>query len=73
MSKYDFKYKHGTSLEITGLRDTWNRDRILNLKKSLVKLINPNQEKDSKNFSIEITAKDELPIDKTPNKKGEKR
>lgn len=73
LSKCDFKYKHGTSLEITGLRDTWDRDRLLNLKKSLVKLINPNQENDSKNFAIEIIAEDELRIDKAPNKKGEKR
>ncbi len=71
--KNNFKYKHGTSLEISGLRDDWDRNRILNLKRSLVKLINPNQENDSENFSIEVIAKDELAIDKTPNKKGKVR
>lgn len=68
-----YNLKHGTILEISGLRDTWSRERILDLKRSLVKLINPNQENDSKNFSIEIIAKDELNIDIIPNKKGEKR
>lgn len=68
-----YKIKSGTILEITGLRDDWDRKRILELKRSLVKLINPNQENDSGNFQIEIIAKDELNIDNSPNKKGEKR
>lgn len=60
--------KHGTVLEISGLRDFWDRERILNLKKSLAKLINPNQGNDSDNFSIEIKAKDEIHLDKEPLK-----
>lgn len=68
-----YNLKCGTVLELTGLRDEWNRKRILDLKRSLVKLINPNQENDSKNFKIEIIAKDELNIDNTPNKKKEER
>lgn len=68
-----YKLKKGTILEITGLRDNWDRDRILRLKKSLAKLINPNQENDSDNFEIEIIAKDELALDKEKNKKGEKK
>lgn len=59
-----YELKHGTVLEISGLRDTWNRDRILKLKKSLAKLINPNQGNDSDKFEIEIIAKDESSIDK---------
>ena len=54
----------GTKLTITKLRDEWSRKRILELKRSLVKLINPNQENDSKNFSIKIVATDELEYDK---------
>lgn len=73
LEKNSYQIKKGTILEISGLRDEWNRQRILDLKRSLVKLINPNQENDSENFEIEIIAKDELNIDKTPNKKGEKR
>jgi signal transduction histidine kinase len=63
----------GTVLEISGLRDSWDRERILKLKKSLAKLINPNQENDSQNFSIEIIAKDEQSMDNEPNKKGEQK
>jgi signal transduction histidine kinase len=55
---------HGTILEIEGLRDNWDRDRLLKLKKSLAKLINPNQGNDSKNFSIEIIAESERSKDK---------
>lgn len=68
-----YKQKKGTVLEITGLRDNWDREQILKLKKSLAKLINPNQENDSDNFEIEIIAKDELALDKEKNKKGEKK
>src|SRR5690606_26303332 len=68
-----YNINNGTILEITGLRDNWDRDRILKLKKSLAKLINPNQGNDSEKFDIEIIAKDELNFDKTPNKKGKPR
>lgn len=68
-----YKIKSGTVLEITGLRDNWDRKRILDLKKSLAKLINPNQGNDSEKFDIEIIAKEEVNIDKTPNKKGKSR
>ena len=60
----DYNLKHGTVLEISGLRDVWDRERILKLKKSLAKLINPNQGNDSDKFEIEIIAKDEISIDK---------
>lgn len=59
-----YNLKHGTVLEISGLRDTWDRPRILKLKKSLAKLINPNQGNDSDKFDIEIIAKDEQLSDK---------
>ena len=36
-NKYQLKY--GTILEISGLRDEWDRDRILKLKKSFRKMI----------------------------------
>ena len=65
-----YNIKKGTVLEISDLRGEWNRDKILKLKRSLVKLINPNQENDQDNFSIEIIAKDEILLDKSPNKKG---
>lgn len=73
LTENTYKLKKGTVLEITGLRDNWDRERILKLKKSLAKLINPNQENDSDNFGIEIIAKDEVTLDKEKNKKGEKK
>lgn len=71
LTENTYKLKKGTVLEITGLRDNWDRERILKLKKSLAKLINPNQENDSDNFEIEIIAEDELNLDKEKGKKGE--
>lgn len=59
-----YELKHGTVLEISGLRDIWDRERIIKLKKSLAKLINPNQGNDSDKFEIEIIAKDEISLDK---------
>lgn len=56
-------FSNGTCLVISQLRDVWNRKRVLELKTSLAKLINPNQEVDQDDFSIEIIAKDELSKD----------
>jgi signal transduction histidine kinase len=59
----EYNIEHGTVLEITGLRDRWDRSELLRLKRSLEKLINPNQENDSNIFSIEIVANEELKED----------
>ena len=53
-------FHQGTILEISGLRDIWDRDRIKKLKVSLEKLINPIQGNDVDDFAIEIVADDEL-------------
>lgn len=58
-----FKFKHGTVLEITGLRDDWNRTRLLKLKQSLAKLINPNKDNDTSSFSIHIEAPEQKSAD----------
>lgn len=51
-------FVYGVVLEISGLRSIWPRDKILNLKWSLEKLINPFAEVDKKDgektFNIEI-------------------
>ena len=59
LQKISHNMKHGTILEITGLRDTWDRSRLLKLKQSLAKLINPNQDNDSSGFSIIISVPEE--------------
>lgn len=62
----------GTILEISGLRDIWNRDRIKKLKVSLEKLINPIQGNNVDDFSIEIIAKDELLQDRQEKEERDK-
>lgn len=55
--------KFGTTLEISGLRDIWDRERLLKLKKSLAKLINPSQGNDNGNFRIKLVAESERDAD----------
>ena len=65
LSNTDYtSFSNGTILEISGLRDIWDRDRIKKLKVSLEKLINPIQGNDVDDFAIEIIAKEELLQDK---------
>lgn len=71
LNENPYQIQKGTVLEISELRDYWDRERILKLKSSLAKLINPNQKNDSENFTIEIIAHDELRLDKEKNKKGD--
>lgn len=61
--KNPYKIKHGTALEITGLRDVWDRKRLLKLKQSLAKLINPNQGNDNSKFSIVVSVPEEEAAD----------
>ena len=63
-------FQKGTILEISELRDIWDRERIKRLKISLEKLINPIQGNDVDDFAIEIIAPNELPQDK--NEKEER-
>lgn len=55
-------FRHGTHIEITSLRDMWDRDEVLTLKKHLTKLVNPFESTQSK-FNIKISAKEELAAD----------
>lgn len=47
---------NGTILEISKLRESWNHSKIINLKRQLEKLINPNQAFKKNSFDIEIIA-----------------
>jgi len=58
-----YSLEHGTVLEISNLRETWDRAKKLSLKHSLEKLINPIQENDVDNFSIEIISQEDLALD----------
>lgn len=65
-SEYErFNIEHGTILEISNLRDLWDRDKIIELKTSLAKLILPKfNENNQQSFNILVESKDELETDK---------
>lgn len=54
-----YQLRRGTVLVIEGLRASWNRNKLLDLKHSLEKLINPNQENDASGFSVHLNVPDE--------------
>jgi signal transduction histidine kinase len=59
-----YNLKHGTVLEITTLRNhDWNRNKLLDLRRSLERLVNPNQENDADNFQIHLNCETERPED----------
>lgn len=64
--------KHGTILEILNLNSKWNRDKKLDLKHSLEKLINPFEDNPLNGFSIEIEDESELVTDKAEKNKRDK-
>jgi signal transduction histidine kinase len=63
LNSITYNITHGTILEISSLRDIWDRDKLLKLKHSLEKLVNPNQENDNENFAIEIISREEIDKD----------
>ncbi|MCW1926544.1 ATP-binding protein [Luteolibacter arcticus] len=62
--KIPHELKSGTILEISGLREKWDREQLKKLRDSLRKLINPNQENDAKRFAVTLSAPDEGSADK---------
>lgn len=52
IKKGKYNIKNGTVLEISGLRSKWDRPKLLKLKDSLSKLINPQLERGRQKFSI---------------------
>lgn len=61
---YDKQLAHGTVLEISNLREKWDRDKLLKLKKYIQRLINPSQDKQNLDFEIEIVADEFKETDK---------
>ncbi len=49
-------FENGTLIEISKLREAWPSEKIINLKRQLEKLINPNQAFKKNSFDIEIIA-----------------
>ena len=54
----------GTVIKIYGLRETWNRDELLQLKKSLTQLVNPEANENYDMFSIILDVKEERENDR---------
>ncbi|OEZ00474.1 MULTISPECIES: sensor histidine kinase [Stenotrophomonas] len=48
----------GTTLVISNLRSEWNHDKLIDLKRSLEKFLNPNQLFERDKFAIELVVKD---------------
>jgi signal transduction histidine kinase len=71
-SKSDYGLTHGTVLEISELRSTWDRAKILRLKSSLAKLINPNKGKGEQSFKIFIHSDDEKIVDREQSHEKDK-
>lgn len=71
LEKFATGLKHGTVINIQKLRRSWDRTRLLALKSSLSKLINPFGDKGDR-FSIHITAPEELAGDKQAKAKAAK-
>ncbi len=63
-SNCPYSLDNGTILEISHLRSDWDQDKLIKLKLSLEKLINPSQNNDTESFSIYLHAKDFLSQDK---------
>jgi signal transduction histidine kinase len=70
-SNYDIE--HGTVLEITKLKSKWNRDKFLQLKDALSRLINPNTINENDSFNIILKVREELDNDKEQIQKNKKR
>ena len=71
LRKFGGGLKHGTVIEVRRLRHKWDRSRLLTLKSSLAKLINPFGDK-ADHFRIVITAPAEEADDRKVKAKAEK-
>lgn len=67
-----YELDSGTVLEISGLREKWDRDRLKDLRNSLRKLINPNQENDARRFAVELVVPEEAGDDKREEEKRDR-
>ncbi len=56
--------EHGTVLVISNLRSSWDRDRLLDIKRALEKFLNPNQLFQRNAFKIKLSAPSQAAKDK---------
>lgn len=69
----NFNIEHGTVLEITNLKNRWNREKLLQLKDALSRLINPNTINENDSFTIILKVQEELENDNQQIIKNKKR
>ncbi len=69
----NYRLNHGTVLEITNLRSTWDREKLLKLKSALAKLVNPNTKDSDDVFKISLIVDSELPEDNKVKEEGLKK
>lgn len=68
-----YQKENGTVLILSNLRDEWDREKLLKLRKSLEKLINPIQaDGDESGFRIKLNVPDEMDTDKRSRDKDPK-
>lgn len=65
-------FKKGTILEISSLREKWDKEKLLRLKRHLQRLINPAQVKDELEFNIYLKAEDYIKEDEEKEEDHEK-
>ena len=58
----------GTIIKISGLREKWNRDELLKLKKSLTQLVNPEADENYDLFNIILEVEEEKETDEEKSK-----
>jgi len=66
-TKIPYEINRGTILEISGLREHWDRTQLKKLRDSLRKLINPNQDNDANGFAVTLVVPEEESEDKKEN------
>lgn len=64
ITQSNFNLQKGTVLEISNLKSEWNRNKFIDLKDSLAKLINPNTQIENDEFSIWLNVPNEIENDK---------
>jgi signal transduction histidine kinase len=64
ISTSNYNIQNGTILEISNLKSDWNRQKFIDLKDSLAKLINPNTQIENDEFSIWLNVPNEIENDK---------
>lgn len=68
-----YEVEHGTVLEISDLKSSWDREKFLKLKDSLARLINPNSSINEDSFKIELIVEDEINEDTKQKERNKKK